>query len=388
MTVTPTHPLEALSLESLRARPGVKWNLFEEDVLPCWVAEMDFPLADAVKRAITEQVATNDLGYQYPTGLPGLREAVAGRLAKRYDYAAEPEHVLPLDTTGAGINLAVRAFTAPGDEVLLLTPLYPPFKKAAETAGRVPVEVELVNGEAGYGIDLAALEEAVTERTRLLMLCNPHNPVGRVFTEDELTALAELALRHDLLIVSDDLHADLLLEGQHFPIARLGEEVAARTVILYGPTKTFNLPGLQISFAISSNPELLERLQAAGEGLVAPPNILSQAATIGAYEGGDGWLAQVVDYLRANRDHLLKRVGAEMPRVRVHAPEATYLAWLDLRAFDLGDDLSEALAERARVGVNDGATFGAGGSGFARFNFATPRPILDEALDRLRRVLG
>lgn len=388
MNATSTYNLDSFSLQQLEARPGAKWNYYPKDVLACWVAEMDFPLADSVKRAIVDQVTTNDLGYQLPNGLPGLREAVAGRLASKYGYAAQADDVLLLGTTGSGLNLSVRAFSQPGDEVLLLTPLYPPFKNAVKTAGRTPVEVELVNGNHGYSIDFDALERAVTPTTSMLMLCSPHNPVGKVFTREELNGLADLAMRHNLTIVSDELHADLVLEGTHIPLASLSPEVAQRTVTLYGPTKAFNIPGLKVSFAISSNHELLDKMNASGEGLTVPPNILAQAATLGAYSGGEQWLNEVLEYIRGNRDYLLQQLAQRMPRVKMHKPTATYLAWFDLRAFDLGDEVAKALSDRAKVGLNDGASFGAGGQGFARFNFGTNRAVLDEALNRLETVLG
>lgn len=387
MTTSPTSSLEAYSLADLAARPGAKWNYYPEGVLACWVAEMDFPLAEPIKRAIKNQVDSDHLGYLMPTGLPGLREVVAERLGDRYGLKAEADDVALLGTTGSGINLAVRAFTQPGDEVMLLTPLYPPFKNAVETSGRVPLEVELQNGEEGYTIDFAAMERAVTPKTTMLMLCSPHNPVGRVFTVDELTGLADFAQKHGLTVVSDDLHSDLLFDGRHVPLASLDHPVAHNVVTLYGPTKAFNLPGLKISFAITRNREMLEKLAAAGAGLATPPNILAQAATLGAYREGHAWLAEVLDYLRGNRDYLLERVARTMPKVKVHKPEATYLAWLDLRAFDLGPNVAEVLAERAKVGLNDGASFGKGGEGFVRFNFGTNRAVLDEALTRLERVL-
>lgn len=382
------HDFPVPSLETLRSRPGAKWNHYPPDVLPLWVAEMDYPLAAPLKRAIVEQVERDDLGYLLKEGLPGLNAAVAERLTRKHGYLSAEDDVLQLGTTGSGLNLAVRAFTEPGDAVLLLTPLYPPFKNAVESSGRVATEVELVNTEAGYVIDFDALEAAVTERTRLMMLCNPHNPVGRVFTEEELRGLADLAARSDMVIVSDDLHADILFDGRHVPIASLSEGVAARTVTLYGPTKAFNIPGLKISFAISQNHELLKRMEEAGGSLATPPNILAQAATLGAYREGGDWLNATLAYLKENRDYLLGRVARTMPRVRVHSPQATYLAWLDLRDFELGENLAEALAERAKVGLNDGSDYGAGGAGFVRLNFATSREILSEALSRLERLLG
>ena len=377
-----------LSVPELRARECAKWRHYPADVLPLWVAEMDFALADAIKEAIKAHVDSDDLGYPPPNGMPGLRETVAERFERRYGVAFPLDGVVSLGSTVDGMVLGCRAFTEPGDEVLLLTPLYPPFKRVVVENGRVPVEVELVRGEERYGLDMDAVRAAVTPRTRMLMLCNPHNPVGRVFTREELERLAALAERHDLALVSDDLHADLVLDGRHLPIAALSPEVAARTVTLYGPTKAFNVPGLKVSFAVAQDPERLERMAAAGGGLTTPPNVLAQRATIAAYGAAEAWLDEVLDYLRGNREHLLKRVAQAMPRVKVHRPEGTYLAWLDLRAFDLGEDVAAALAERAQVGVNDGASFGAGGRGFARLNFATSRPILDEALSRLERVLG
>lgn len=382
------HPYDDVSLEALRARPGAKWRHYPEDVLPLWVAEMDFPLADAVKDAIRARLATDDLGYPLSAGVPGLKEAVAERLKAKHGLVLDPERVELLPTTGSGLALAARAFAGPGDEVLLLTPLYPPFRRAVEVAGRVPAEVEMLRGEEGYAIDWAALEAAVTPATRLLMLCSPHNPVGKVFTREELEGLAAFALRHGLWVVSDDLHADLLFDGEHVPIASLSPEIGARTLTLYGPTKAFNFPGLKISFAASANEAMTKRLLAAGTGLVPQPNVLAQAATVGAYRHGDGWLGETLAYLRGNRDLVIEYVRSELPGVGVHVPAGTYLAWLDLRGAGLGDKPAAALAERAKVGLNEGTEFGRGGEGFARLNFATSRPLLRTALARLASVIA
>jgi cystathionine beta-lyase len=376
------HPYDTLSLDTLRHRANAKWTHFEPDVLPLWVAEMDFPVADAVKDAIAAQMRDN-LGYGLGQGLPGLVEALQERLDRRYGLRPEADDVTLLGSTVQGLYLASLAFAGPGDEALLLTPLYPPFRAALENTGRVPVEVPMIDGPDGYAIDFDALEAAVTPATRLLMLCNPHNPVGRIFRLDELERLAELALRHNLWVISDELHADLAFTGTHRPIAALGPEIARRTLTLYGPTKAFNIPGLKISFAYSANHAMLERLAHHARGVAPGPNVLAQAATLGAYSGADGWFETTLAYLRANRDHVARRVAADLSGVRMHAPEGTYLAWLDFRAAGLGDDPAAVLREEAAVGLNSGLAFGLGGEGFARLNFATSRAIVDEGLDRI-----
>src|SRR5690606_7203758 len=308
---------------------------------------------------------------------PGMCDALLGRLADRYGLRLPADGVLSLASTVAGINLAARAFAEPGEEVLLLTPLYPPFKSSLDITGRVPVEVEMVDDGSGYAIDFDALEAAVTPATRMIMLCNPHNPVGRVFTEMELQGLAEFALRHDLMVVSDELHADLLFEGRHVPIASLGQEIPARTVTLYGPSKAFNIPGLHISFALANDPALLQRMTEAGGGLAGRPNRLAQVATLAAYTQGDAWLERTLALLDANRLRVVEFVREHLPSVEVHPPQGTYLAWLDFRATSLGDEPAKELVERAKVGLNEGAAFGLGGKGFARLNFATNPEILD-----------
>ena len=377
------HRYDALSLDALQQRPNAKWTRYGGNVLPLWVAEMDFPVADAVKEAITAQARSDNLGYGLNQGLPGLVEALQDRLDRRYGVRPEADDVRLLGSTVQGLYLSALAFAGPGDEALLLTPLYPPFRAALESTGRVPVEVPMEDGENGYAIDFAALEAAVTPATRMLMLCNPHNPVGRMYRRDELERLAELALKHNLWVVSDELHADLAFTGEHLPIASLGPEIAQRTLTLYGPTKAFNIPGLKISFAFSRNHAMLERIGYHAR-LVAPgPNVLAQAATIGAYTRAGDWFDDTLAYLRGNRDHVSRRVANDLEGVQMHAPEGSYLAWLDFRQAGLGDDPAAVLLEEAEVGLNSGPTFGAGGEGFARLNFATSRAILNEALDRI-----
>lgn len=377
-----------LSLRELKQRDCAKWRRYPDDVLPLWVAEMDFAIAGAIKDAIKAHVDTEDLGYPPGGGRPGLYEAVAARLSDRYGASFPVDGITSLGSTAAGFAYGCRAYSEPGDEVLLLTPLYPPFKRSVLETGRVPVEVELVRGEERYELDLDALRAAVTPRTKLLMLCNPHNPIGLMYTRAELEALAELALEHGLMVVSDELHADIAFGGRHVPFASLSDEVAARTLTLYGPTKAFNFPGLGISFALTSGPEAVERLSAATGGVHSWPSRLAEAATEAAYAHGDGWLREALAYLEGNRDRVVERVRAELPGAAVHVPEATYLAWVDLRQTGLGEAPAARLAEVAKVGLNEGADFGKGGAGFVRLNFATCHEVLEEALDRLSSALA
>lgn len=375
-------------MTQLRARECAKWRHYPSDVLPLWVAEMDFALADGIKAAIKAHVDSDDLGYPPREGMSGLREAVAERLERRYGARFPVDGISALGSTVAGMVYGCRAFAEPGDEVLLLTPLYPPFKRSVVETGRVPVEVELVRGPERYEVDMDALRAAVTPRTRLLMLCNPHNPIGIMYRREELEAIAELVLEHDLWVVSDELHADISYGGRHVPFASLAPEVAARTVTLYGPTKAFNFPGLGICFALTSGPEVKERLASSTGGLHSWPSRLAEAAALAAYRGCDDWLEQALAYLRANRDRVVAFVRESLPGASVHVPEATYLAWLDLRATGLGDAPAARLAETAKVGLNEGADFGAGGEGFARLNFATCQEVLEEALARLASALA
>ncbi|HZW27495.1 MAG TPA: PatB family C-S lyase [Trueperaceae bacterium] len=382
------NPFRPLSVNELRTRACAKWRHYPAEVLPLWVAEMDFALADGIKEAIKAHVDSDDLGYPLRDGMDGLRETVAERLERRYGARFPVDGITSLGSTVAGMVYGCRAFTEPGDEVLLLTPLYPPFKRSVVETGRVPVEVELVRGEERYELDMDAVRAAVTPRTRLLMLCNPHNPLGLVYTREELEALAELVLEHDLKVVSDELHADITYGATHVPFASLAPELAERTLTLYGPTKAFNFPGLGICFALTSGPAQLELLGAATGGLHSWPSRLAEAAALAAYSGCDDWLEQALAYLRGNRDRVVEFVRAELPGASVHVPEATYLAWLDLRGTGLGEKPAARLAELAKVGLNEGADFGAGGAGFARLNFATCHDVLEEALSRLASALA
>jgi cystathionine beta-lyase len=365
-----------------------KWHKYPADVLPLWVADMDFRSPEPVIRALRERVEHGVFGYGMEQ--PELVAVLQDRLQKRYGWRVAPEAFLTIPGVISGFNLACRAVTTPGDGLLLQTPVYSPILRAPTNVGLTTDEMELTQGRDGrYTIDFDRFEAAIRERTRVFLLCNPHNPVGRMFTRDELLRMAELCLRRGLMICADEIHCELAFSGaSHVPIASLDPEIADRTVTLMAPSKTFNLPGLKFSVAIIPNAGLREKFVAAQLDLVRAVNILGYAAGLAAYRDGQPWLDELLRYLEANRDFVAEFVGTKLSGVRMAAPEATSLAWLDCRDADLpaGDPYTFFL-ERAKVALNDGKAFGRGGAGFVRLNFGCPRSILAEALERMRTAL-
>jgi len=366
-----------------------KWRKFPTDVLPLWVADMDFPSPPAVVQALRTRVDHGFFGYLMEK--PELHEVVAERLAKRYGWRVSPDAVMPLPGVIAGFNLALRALTSPGDGLVVQTPIYPPILRAAGNHGLVRREHALIRGADGrYAVDVETFERAVSAPTRAFLLCNPHNPVGRVFEPTELEAMAAACARHDVWIIADEIHCELLLDGRrHVPIATLAPEIEARTVTFMAPSKTYNLAGLKCAVAIVPNAAVRERLTAAVNDLVPKINVLGHAAAVAAYRDADDWLGALLTYLAANRDFLVAEVRRRLPGVAVTPAEATYLAWLDCRGARaaVGDDPYTFFLERARVALNDGRLFGPGGEGFVRLNFGCPRALLSEAVDRMARTL-
>lgn len=380
------HPFDQITLAELQRQPGVKWRHFAPDVIALWVADMDFPVAPEIVAALQER-AGGHLGYPTATGEPGLLEAIVNRMEARHGWKLREENIWLINGVIPSLYLAVLACSSPGDEVIIQTPIYPPFISAVQETGRVPRYNPLVVQNGQYQIDFAQLETLVTPATRLLLLCHPHNPTGRVFCRDELGQLADFVVRHNLWVVSDELHSDLLYPGeQHLPLAALHPEISERTITVFGPTKTFNIAGLKIGIVVSQNAALLTRLKRRARGLVTGPNLMAQTATLAAYRLGQPWLELTLRYLDSNRRFLGDYLLNHLPGVGYLPPQATYLAWLDFRALGLGDRLYQALLE-CRVGLNDGPQYGPGFEGFARLNFATPRPVLEEALTRLSRGL-
>ena len=382
-----------------RGTPSIKWSAFPEDVLPMWVADMDFrapqPILDALHAAIEHGI----LGYAFPTR--ALQEVVAARMDKLYGWQVAPEAVVTIPGLVTGFNIAAKISAKPGEGILSQPPVYFPFLKVHKNLDLVqqnaPVQPRQTSAQTlRYEIDWDVFEDAVHSRgarTRIFLLCNPHNPTGRAYTRAELTRMAEICEREDILICSDEIHSELLLgETRHIPIAMLSPEIEARTVTLVAASKTFNVPGFFTGFAIIPNPELRQRFQHEVERMTLHTPSLGHVASQVAFSGAaDAWLSALRDYLTANRDYLLDFVRQELPGVRVTVPEATYLAWLDFRTLIEEGQMPEKpaafLREKGKIALNEGADFGPGGAGFARLNFGTPRVILEEGLARLRAAL-
>jgi cysteine-S-conjugate beta-lyase len=371
---------------------SIKWNYYEEDVLPLWVADMDFLSPPAVVKALQRRVEHGIFGYPLgtegkPTELLEMRQLLIDRLDRLYQWKIRPEDLVFLPGVAVGFNLACHTAAAPEGEVLIEVPVYPPFLQAPQRAGLARKDVELVLNEDGsYSVDFEAFEAAITENTRLFILCSPHNPIGRVFTREELERMAEICLRKGVLICSDEIHCDLIFDGhKHIPIASLSESAAGNTITLMAPSKTFNIPDLSFSFAIIQNESLRRRFRRAQQGLVNWVNSLGLTAAQAAYAHGDPWLEELLDYLQGNRDFLAQYIQQEMPGIRMSSPEGTYLAWLNCRDSGIPGNPFRFFLENSRVALMDGAAFGKGGEGFVRLNFGCPRSTLEQALDLMKK---
>ncbi len=361
-----------------------KWDKYRgREIIPLWVADMDFRSPPAVIEALHERVAHGVFGY---TRTPReLSDTVQASLLADFGWEIEPEWIVWLPGLVCGLNVLCRAVGETDDEVVTFTPVYPPFMSAPLNSRRslAKVPLELRNGL--WEADSAALERAITPRTRMLLLCSPHNPVGRVWSREELAWLAGVAERHDLVIGSDEIHAGLVLdeEKRHVPMATLSPGIARRTITLLAPSKTYNIPGLGCALAVIPDSSLRRAFRKAMKGIVPHVNTLGFTAALAAYRDGGEWLRELIVYLRANRDLVAGEIGT-MPGLSMARVEATYLAWIDARRCGVEDPVR--FFEQYGVGLSDGAEFGA--PGFVRLNFGCSRFLLVEALRRMRASLG
>jgi cysteine-S-conjugate beta-lyase len=380
---------DALTEDALRSAGGLKWTRFGE-AIGSWVAEMDFGTAPAVTRALHDAVDAGLFGYLPTAAARDMARACAGWQARRYGWDVPAEWISPLPDVLAGLQAAIEHFTPPGSPVVLPTPAYMPFLVVPGLLGREILQVPMVPGDDGRATyDLDGLDRAFAAGGRLLVHCNPHNPLGRVFPDAEQLAVAEVVERHGVRVFSDEIHAPLVYPGAvHRPYASLSPVTAAHTVTATSASKAWNLPGLKAAQFIVSNEEDATRW--AEVGLVAAHGAanLGVVANTAAFDHGEAWLDGVLGYLDGNRRLLGDLLADRLPEVRYVAPEGTYLAWLDCRALGVEGSAGDHFLQRAGVALIDGPACGAPGRGHVRLNFATPRPVLETIVERMAASLG
>jgi cystathionine beta-lyase len=381
---------------------SVKWDMRREifgseDVLPLWVADMDFPVAEPITAALRKRTEHPIYGYTRPSA--SLIKTIIERLEDKYDWRVEPEWLVFTPGVIPALAAALRAFTHPGDSVVINDPVYHPFWSLIPDAGcRIAASpLKFANGK--YEMDLDDLKRRFTPaespflaapQPKMMILCSPHNPVGRVWTPEELNAAGKIAIGGGAVVVSDEVHCELLFDGiKHTPFASISEEFAQNSVVCMSASKTFNLAGLAASVIIIPNPRLRASFQSARSGIMPQPDVMALAALEAAFRDGDEWLEQLLAYLQGNLDFLTDFFMRRIPRIKVVRPQGTYLVWLDCRGLGLDSKrLRNFFIKQARVGLDDGGAFGPGGEGFQRMNIACPRVTLEEALKRIEVALN
>ncbi len=371
------------SIPFLRGRRTNKWHKFADDVLPAWVADMDFGVAPPITEAMARLARNQEYGYAAREGL--LAEAFARRMQSRFNWTVDPADAHPIGDLVQASFSSVMAFSEPGDAVVLQLPSYPPFMRAIEDTGRRLIANHMRDSGTRWVLDLAAYDAAPDPRARVLIFCHPQNPTGRAYTRAELEQVATFAERHDLIVVSDEIHADIVYPGgTHIPLASLSPGMAARTITITSATKSFNIPALRCAVMHFGTPALKERFFARiPSRLLGSPGVTGVDATIAAWDEGQPWLDEILLQLQANRDWLMQNLGEALPGVSLRRPEATYLAWLDCSALNLKVPAGQFFLDSARVGLNAGETFGERYAAFARLNFASPAPVLKEIVGRM-----
>lgn len=373
---------------------SVKWDLLEEiygdkDVIPMWVADMDFEVPEEIIRAIKKRLNHGIFGYS----LSGkeYNDAIINWMKQRHQWNIQGEWIKFTPGVVPALNFILRAFTKPGDQVIIQTPVYHPFARSIKNTGCTVVKNPLKYENLTYKMDLEDLEKKITNRTKILILCNPHNPVGRVWSKEELTALGEICLKHGILVVSDEIHFDLIYkENKHTVFASISEEFAQNSITCTAPSKTFNIAGFQTSNIIIPNDKLRNLFSIELENLaINGPNIFGCEALIAAYNSGAQWLDDLIDYLKGNLDFLISFIEKRIPKIKVVKPQGTYLVWLDCSGLNMnGEEMREFFVKKVKLGLDDGIMFGEEGEKFQRVNIACPRSILKEALERIEKEVN
>lgn len=388
-----------------------KWDLRKEvfgreDVLPMWVADTDFEAPKEVTKAMEERLKHGIYGYTYRPET--FNKSIINWMKKRHGWDIEDEWIIFSPGVVPALSIAINTFTHPGDRVIIQTPIYPPFQSIVEENGRIRIDNELVLIDGRYYMDIDKLNEQIKianssftnntpnenrefdQRIKLLLFCNPHNPTGRVWTKEELLKIGEICLENDILIVSDEIHSDIIYKGhKHIPIASLSKELEQNTITCIAPSKTFSLAGLSTSAVIIPNKKIRDLFTNTLNKLaIGGGNIFGNIALEAAYNYGEDWLEEFLVYLEGNLNYLMKYFEERIPKIKPIQPEATYLVWLDCKELGLeGKELVDFFVNEAKVGVNPGFTFGESGSSFVRLNIGCSRSVLEEGLNRIEKAV-
>lgn len=370
---------------------STKWNNLKdnygsEDLLPMWIADMDFQSPTDVIDAFKKRVEHGVFGYPYIG--TNVYDSIINWVRKRYHWDIKKEWIIFTPGVIVGLNIGIKEIGEKGDNVVVQTPVYPPFFRVVENYGR-ELKVNPIKFDSGkFAMDFEDLEEKIDDKTKVMMLCNPHNPVGRAWTKEELNRLGEICIKNDLTIISDEIHADLTLRGtKHIPIASISEELSNMTITLISPSKTFNIAGLFTSIAIVPNKELRERFTKSLEQMeIGHVSIFGRVGLEAAYSKGEGWLNEALLYIEDNIDFVIEYIKKNIPEIKVVKPEATYLLWLDFRGLNkTADEVNEALLNVGKIILNDGRPYGEGGEGYFRLNVGCARSIVEDGLDRIKK---
>ncbi len=378
---------QAPSLAELRTRTSAKWRIYPDDVLPLFIAEMDYSLAPVVADAMIDRIRASDLGYADAPGEVG--EAFAGFASRRWGWAVDPADVHLTTDVSVVLVEALRVAIQPGDPVIITPPVYPPFFEIVPEAGGVRVEVPLVGDTAdGWALDFDGIEQAMRNGARAMILCHPHNPLGLPHPATDLRRLADLAATYDAVIISDEIHAPLTHSPRDFvPFLAASDTAAEVGIAAHSASKAFNLAGAKCALTVVASDRMRALIDRQPEEVAYRTSILGRAATLAAFTDGDDWLDGCVEVIGENLDLLENLVAEHLLGVTFRRPAASYLVWLDFRATDLGDDPGAPILERGRVALHNGPAFGTQGRGFARLNVACSPEVLTEAVGRIASVL-
>jgi cystathionine beta-lyase len=360
-----------------------------EDIIPMWVADMDFKTPDFIISALRKRLEHEIMGYSFRP--VEYFRSISSWLLKKHNWEIEDEWVCFCPGIVPALNLCTLAFTRPGDSVIIQPPVYIPFFSAVENHGRNLIYNQLIEADSKWVMDLDSLKDSITSDTKMIIISNPHNPVGRSWSHDELTSLGEICLKNNILILSDEIHCDLTLPGfHHTPVARLSDKIAEITVTCIAPSKTFNLAGLSTSSVIISNPVLRKYFNSKTEHLhIGNGNIFGTVASIAAYSYGYEWLDNLLDYLNQNAGYVTDYCRDNIPEIVPVKPEATYMIWLDCRKLGMtGEELHDFFVHKAKVGLNEGSAFGPGGDGFMRMNLGTTRQRIRKAMEQIEKAVA